>query len=62
VVAGGVALSVRGRIAQLALQHRMPTMAAFREFVQTGLLASYGPNIVEIYRRLQLECSAYPLP
>jgi putative ABC transport system substrate-binding protein len=29
----------------------MPTMAAFREFAQAGLLASYGPNIVEIYRR-----------
>lgn len=51
VVAGGVGFSVRGRIAQLALQNRMPTMAAFREFAQAGLLASYGPNIVEIYRR-----------
>jgi putative tryptophan/tyrosine transport system substrate-binding protein len=26
-------------------------LAAFHEFVQAGLLASYGPNIVEIYRR-----------
>jgi len=51
VVAGGVTFSVRGRIAQLALQHRMPAMAAFRELAQAGLLASYGPNIVEIYRR-----------
>ena len=29
----------------------MPMMAAFREFPEAGLLASYGPNILEIYRR-----------
>jgi putative tryptophan/tyrosine transport system substrate-binding protein len=43
----------RGRapIAQLALENRLPTSFAFREYVQVGGLASYGVNFSTMYRR-----------
>lgn len=43
----------RGRvpIAQLALENRLPTSFAFREYVEVGGLASYGVNFSTMYRR-----------
>ena len=39
------------RIADLAVTHRLPTIALFREFAQVGSLLSYGPNVQEVFRR-----------
>ena len=39
------------RIADLALQHRLPTMFANRGFVDAGGLVSYGPSGIEMHRR-----------
>jgi putative ABC transport system substrate-binding protein len=39
------------RIAELAAQHRLPTMYDDRNFVGAGGLLSYGPSIIEMYRR-----------
>lgn len=39
------------QIAELALRHRLPSIAAFREYVEVGLLASYGPNVADSHRR-----------
>ncbi len=33
------------------MQNRLPIMAAFREFPQTGSLMSYGPDFFEVYHR-----------
>jgi putative ABC transport system substrate-binding protein len=41
----------RIRINTLALGARLPTMYAFREFVQSGGLMSYGANLPALYRR-----------
>jgi putative tryptophan/tyrosine transport system substrate-binding protein len=43
----------RGRvsIARLALDNRLPTSFAFREYVEVGGLASYGVNFSTMYRR-----------
>jgi len=41
----------RIRINTLALGARLPTMHGVREFVEAGGLMSYGPNIVDQYRR-----------
>jgi len=41
----------RVRINTLALGARLPTMYAFREFVQSGGLMSYGANFPALYRR-----------
>jgi putative ABC transport system substrate-binding protein len=51
VASGGTNFAARERIAQLAVQHRLPGIAAFREFPRAGLLMSYGPDIVAINRR-----------
>jgi putative tryptophan/tyrosine transport system substrate-binding protein len=40
----------RARIAALALQHRLPTMAGDPGTAEAGFLMSYGPNIIESWR------------
>jgi ABC-type uncharacterized transport system substrate-binding protein len=39
------------QIAALALQHRLPTLAPFREFVEAGCLMAYGPNVADLFRQ-----------
>jgi putative ABC transport system substrate-binding protein len=41
----------RKRIVELAAQHRLPTLIEARGFVQIGGLMSYGPSLLEMYRR-----------
>jgi putative ABC transport system substrate-binding protein len=41
----------RLRINILALGARLPTMHSFREYVETGGLMSYGPNLSDLFRR-----------
>ena len=42
----------RKRIAQLAIESRIPSIYDEREFVEAGGMMSYGANLVESYRRL----------
>ena len=51
VASGGTLLPARTQVGELALQHRLPAIAAFKEFPQAGLLMSYGPDISDINRR-----------
>jgi putative tryptophan/tyrosine transport system substrate-binding protein len=39
------------QIAALALQHHLPTLAPFREFVEAGCLMAYGPNAAGLFRQ-----------
>jgi putative ABC transport system substrate-binding protein len=41
-----------GRIAELAVKHRLPAMYALRLYVEACGLACYSANAVEIYRRV----------
>ena len=41
----------RARINTLALGARLPTMHGVREYVESGGLMSYGPNLADLYRR-----------
>ncbi len=41
----------RIQIAQLAAQHRLPSMTADRQYPETGSLMSYGPNLADNFRR-----------
>jgi putative ABC transport system substrate-binding protein len=41
----------RGRIADLAIKHRLPAVSGTRELAEAGMLMSYGPNFLESYRR-----------
>jgi putative ABC transport system substrate-binding protein len=36
----------------LAMQHRLPVIAMFKEFPQEGALMSYGPNLEEMARHV----------
>ena len=47
VPAGGVASVHRGMIVALAARHRLPSVYAFRAFVDSGGLMSYGPDQIE---------------
>jgi putative ABC transport system substrate-binding protein len=41
----------RTRIITLSLTARLPTIVSAREFVQAGVLMSYGPNFPDMFRR-----------
>ncbi len=43
--------SERRRLAELALQHRLPAISPFREFADAGGLMAYGGNLVYMFRR-----------
>jgi len=43
--------SRRGELADLAIKSRLPTAYGQGEYVEAGGLMSYGPNIVELFRR-----------
>ena len=42
----------RATIAALALEHRLPTIMEDRRYAQAGGLMSYGPNVLDIFRRV----------
>jgi ABC-type uncharacterized transport system substrate-binding protein len=39
------------RLAELALQYRLPAISIFPQFAETGGLMGYGPNLLDMYRR-----------
>jgi putative ABC transport system substrate-binding protein len=51
VTLSGLAISHRELIVALATRHRLPAVYTYRPFVTGGGLISYGPNIVDQYRR-----------
>ena len=42
---------LRSRIAELAVKSRLPTMYGDRAFVDSGGLISYGPDVLDSFRR-----------
>jgi ABC-type uncharacterized transport system substrate-binding protein len=51
VVTNGIFFRDRTQIAQLAVDHRLPTAFALREFAEAGGLMSYGASLPEMFRR-----------
>jgi putative ABC transport system substrate-binding protein len=41
----------RRQLAELALKHRLPTIFAFREYIEAGGLMAYGPSYTELFQR-----------
>ena len=41
----------RHRIAELAIKNRLPFVSIYREYAEAGGLMSYGPSLLEQYRR-----------
>lgn len=48
-------VTYRNEIGEAALRHRMPTMLSNSTYLQGGGMMSYGPDIVDIYRRSALQ-------
>jgi putative ABC transport system substrate-binding protein len=51
VMPDGLLLSNRKLVVELAATHRLPAIYSTREFVDSGGLASYGPNFPDLYHR-----------
>jgi putative ABC transport system substrate-binding protein len=51
VPVNSLVLDQRGVVVELAARHRLPTMYEVETFVTAGGLLSYGPSIIEMYRR-----------
>jgi putative tryptophan/tyrosine transport system substrate-binding protein len=51
VLGGTIVLSNLTQITILAIKNRLPAMYPRPEFVEAGGLMTYGPNIVDLYRR-----------
>ncbi len=51
VVPGGATNQNRELIARLAMQHHLPSMYPFRVYVESGGLASYRPDVLNLPRR-----------
>jgi putative ABC transport system substrate-binding protein len=49
VLSSSAFFAERRRIADLAIKHRLPLVAPFREMAEAGGLMAYGPNIVELW-------------
>jgi len=51
VVVSPLTYFLKERIAETALKFRLPTISNADQYAQAGLLMSYGPSLVELYRR-----------
>ena len=45
-------VSRAGLIAEFALKERLPAVSGWEQFAEAGFLATYGPNLQDVYRRL----------
>jgi putative ABC transport system substrate-binding protein len=54
VLSDNATITHRAQIATVALEHRLPTMFANKAYLEGGGLMSYGPDIVESFRRAAL--------
>jgi putative ABC transport system substrate-binding protein len=51
VIVGPVTYQLRQRIGEATLKHHLPAITNLSEYTQAGLLMSYGPNLLDLYRR-----------
>jgi len=51
VLSDGVLFNLRGQIGALALEHRLPSIAAAREYAEASFLLTYGIDLRDQFRR-----------
>jgi putative tryptophan/tyrosine transport system substrate-binding protein len=51
VLGDNVLFNYRRQISIMAVRNRLPTISSTKEFVEAGLLLSYGANVRELFRR-----------
>jgi putative ABC transport system substrate-binding protein len=54
ILGGSVTWTTRQRIAELAVQHRLPGIHFFREYAEAGLLLAHGVDFVVQHQRAAL--------
>ena len=54
LVVDAMFFAARKRIAEVALAHKLPVMAGGDPYVKAGVLMSYGPDLVDMFRRAGL--------
>jgi putative ABC transport system substrate-binding protein len=52
VLPGAMFVNERRRLVALAAKNRLPAVYGLREYVDTGGLMAYGPNLADLYRRV----------
>ena len=52
LIDGPVLSSQRRKIGEAAVLHGLPALSSSREYADAGGLVSYGPNMLELYRRV----------
>src|SRR6202171_174967 len=51
IISAGATSAPRAELGSAALQHRLPTIFANKTYLEGGGLMSYGPDIIEVWRR-----------
>jgi len=51
VIEEAVMASYRTRVLDLAAKHRLPTGSQYKEFAEAGGLLTYGPDLLDLFRR-----------
>jgi putative ABC transport system substrate-binding protein len=51
VIPSSTIFGERGRVAELAVRHQLPTVHSSREYAEAGGLMSYGANLADSFRR-----------
>ena len=52
IVGVGTAATIQRKlVVELAARHKLPAIYPYRFFVEAGGLLSYGPNLMDLYRR-----------
>ena len=51
IVFGSLFYLRRQELADLALKHHLPAIHVLKGYAEAGLLMSYGPNLLDLYRR-----------
>jgi putative ABC transport system substrate-binding protein len=51
VIEEAVMASYRPRVLELAAKHRLPTGSQYKEFAEAGGLFTYGPDLLDLFRR-----------
>jgi putative ABC transport system substrate-binding protein len=51
LIHSALSVNYRERIARFAIDHRLPLVSEGRDFAEAGALLTYGPSIVDMFRR-----------
>src|SRR5262245_9706551 len=51
IIVGPLTYLLRQQIGDATIKHHLPALATLSEYAHAGVLMSYGPNLLDLYRR-----------